>query len=156
MPESSDAEKDAENFRRLLQEVFRKFGVLGEGRTPCGKALSISHAHALMVLLEAELSKSEMSQQVLSKILGIDKSNVTRLCQKMTRSGHIAQERGKHDARVRIVSLTNRGRKLAEEVNCASRERFGKVLTGIPVGEITTVMSGLRALNSSLHKCFNN
>jgi len=156
MRRTSGADANAEDLRRLLQEIFRKFGVLGEGQTPCGKALSISHAHALMVLLEAEESKSETSQQVLSKVLGIDKSNVTRLCQKMTRSGHIVQARGKNDARVRIVSLTSRGRKLAEEVNCGSRERFSKLLTGIPAGQVKTVMNGLRALSSSLHECFND
>ena len=42
-----------DEFRALMQEFVRQFGLLSADRTPCGKPLASSDAHALMVLLDA-------------------------------------------------------------------------------------------------------
>jgi len=136
----------------LLQDFFRRFGVLRESSTPCGKKLSISHAHALMILLDAERSLVDMGQQTLGTMLGLDKSTVARLCQKMILSEHIIQTIGTEDARSRLLTLTSRGRKLAQEVELASHDRFRKLLSAIPEDQCASVMTGLRVLYNSMNK----
>src|SRR5690606_6803936 len=98
-------------------------------RTPCGKALSMAHAHALTVLR----SRRQLSQQELGGELCIDKSNVARLCGRMLAAGHVTVQTGPGDARLRLVALTAAGLRLAREVESASRARFTALLGHVPV-----------------------
>ncbi|MEZ4230197.1 MAG: MarR family winged helix-turn-helix transcriptional regulator [Polyangiaceae bacterium] len=114
---------EATQLRELMQVLFRRFGVLASDRTPCGQALPIAHAHALMVLLASQ----PLTQQQLGQALCIDKSNVTRLCQKLSSAGHIEQRVG-DDARQRLVRLTPSGKRLARQVDEASEFRFRAII----------------------------
>lgn len=129
---------------------MRRFGVLKEQATPCGKKLSISHAHALMILLEAENSLSEIRQQELVKELNIDKSNVARLCQKMTAAGHIVQKRSELDARSWKIGLTSRGLKMAQQLEASSQDRFSRLLDSIPKDQREKVIASLRILSEAM------
>ncbi|MGE3672903.1 MAG: MarR family winged helix-turn-helix transcriptional regulator [Polyangiaceae bacterium] len=117
----------ASELRGLMQQLFRRFGVLGADRTPCGTPLPIAQAHALMVLLESE----PLTQQALAAALHIDKSNVARLCSKLTSAGHVEQQVG-DDARQRLVHLTPNGRRVAKRVEQASRKRFHEIICNMP------------------------
>jgi DNA-binding MarR family transcriptional regulator len=131
-----------DELRRLTQRFFRRFGALAAESTPCGKPLSMAHAHALMVLLGG----GELSQQALGGELHIDKSNVARLCAKMARAGHVKQRPSERDGRSRLVSLTARGALLAREVDRASRARFGALLGKIPRSRRADVVVALQHL----------
>ncbi|MBX3184962.1 MAG: winged helix-turn-helix transcriptional regulator [Polyangiaceae bacterium] len=106
----------------------------------------MAHAHALMVLL----ARGELSQQALGAELGIDKSNVARLCAKMVREEQARQRASKLDGRSRLVSLTARGVRLAQRVEGASRARFASLLEGIPSGRRADVIAALEHLVSAL------
>jgi DNA-binding MarR family transcriptional regulator len=125
----------------------RDFGLLTQDATPCGRPLTTSHAHALMVLLDEGRS---LSQKELADELGLDKSNVTRLCQKMEAEGQIEQVRHEQDARVRLLTLTARGAKLAREVEQASKERFATLLKAVPAAERARVFEGLALLSRAV------
>ncbi len=142
----SDDTLQAEELRRLMQRLFRRFGALVADSTPCGKPLPMAHAHALMVLL----ANGELSQQDLGRELSIDKSNVTRLCAKMVEAGHVSQLTSEQDKRSRLVSLTARGRKLAREVDAASGARFGGLLAALPIRARAQVLGGLRHLVAAI------
>jgi DNA-binding MarR family transcriptional regulator len=79
-----------------MQRLFRRFGALSADATPCGKPLSMAHAHALMVLL----TRGELSQQELGAELCIDKSNVARLCARMVDAEHVVQQQSETDVAV--------------------------------------------------------
>lgn len=130
----------------MTQRFFRRFGVLSAGSTPCGKPLSMAYAHALMVLQ----AQGEITQQQLAAELCIDKSNVARLCAKMLSAGHVKQRTGEHDGRSRIVCLTARGARLADEVDRASRARFGTLLAGLPEARRGDVVVALQHLVEAL------
>jgi len=132
----------ADELRQVMQRFFRRFGALAADATPCGKPLSMAHAHALMVLL----AKGELSQQKLGAELCIDKSNVARLCAKMVDVGHVKQRASDEDGRSRRVSLTSRGSRLAREVDDASRARFSALLTGLPEGRRGHAIEALQQL----------
>ncbi len=142
----SDPASQADELRRLMQQLFRRFGALAAESTPCGKPLSIAHGHALMVML----AKGELSQQELGTELGIDKSNVARLCAKMVDAGHVEQRSSEHDGRSRRVSLTGAGKRLAREVDAASGARFGALLSALPKSRRGLVLEALQHLVGAL------
>ncbi|HVJ90021.1 MAG TPA: MarR family winged helix-turn-helix transcriptional regulator [Labilithrix sp.] len=139
-------EERSDELRRVMQRLFRRFGALAAGTTPCGKPLSMAHAHALMVLM----AQGELSQQELLLELGIDKSNVARLCAKMVEVGHAKQRVSDNDGRSRLVSLTARGARLAAEVDAASRARFGALLGALPAARRAHVIEALQLVVDAL------
>lgn len=136
----------AEDLRRVMQRLFRGFGALASDATPCGKPLSMAHAHALMVLL----GQGQLTQQALGAELCIDKSNVARLCAKLVDAGHIEQRPNASDGRSRLVSLTPRGAHLAREVDAASRAKFAALLSNLPAGQRNDVIRGLQHLVAAI------
>src|SRR5690348_16209330 len=111
-----------DEFRGLMQELIRRFGLLAADRTPCGKPLASSDAHALMLLLDA--GEDGLLSSVLAARLCIDKSTASRTVARLTEAGHITAAPGTDDARARPVCLTKKGIRVATDVQLASRERF--------------------------------
>jgi DNA-binding MarR family transcriptional regulator len=133
--------------RRLVQAFVRDFGLLSQDATPCEKPLATSHAHALMILVDETRS---LSQKELVEALGLDKSNVTRLCQRMEAEGQIEQVRGEQDARVRLLKLTSRGTKLAREIEQSSEDRFASLLKVVSPSERARMFEGLELLSRAV------
>lgn len=136
-----------QELRAAVQQFVRSFGLLAGDQTPCGQPLAPSHAHALMVLSAG----TRLNQQALSSMLGIDKSSVARLCAKMESLGHIDQERPANDGRARLVGLTDKGRRVAERVDAASRARFQHVLEAMPSARVRErVIVAIQQLNEAV------
>jgi DNA-binding MarR family transcriptional regulator len=129
-----------------MQQLVRRFGSLVSDGTPCGKPLSMGHAHCLMVLL----TRGELSQQELGAELCIDKSNVARVCAKMEVAGQVRQRPGERDARSRKVSLTARGERLAREVDASSMARFAGLLARLPPGRTHDVIEAVDCIVAAL------
>ncbi|MFI5120293.1 MAG: MarR family winged helix-turn-helix transcriptional regulator, partial [Thermoanaerobaculia bacterium] len=96
---------EATRLRLLIQTFIRSSGLLAGDQTPCGHPVAVSHAHALMVLLETARKARPVTQRELGQALGIDKSNVARLCRRMESAGHLVQSRSKDDGRARLLAL---------------------------------------------------
>jgi DNA-binding MarR family transcriptional regulator len=139
---------EVRQLQRLVQEFVRSFGLLITKQTPCGHPVSPSHAHALMILLEREGDSTTQSD--LGVHLGIDKSNVARLCARMHEEGHVLQEVSAEDARGRRLSLTVKGRRMAEQLKGASLARFQRVLHGVPPAKRRQLLDSLQLLNASI------
>jgi DNA-binding MarR family transcriptional regulator len=142
--------EDGDRLKQLIQTFIRSSGVLSADRTPCSRPLAVSHAHALMLLRECGRTGQRPTQQDLGKRLGIDKSNVARLCQRMERAGHLMQERSRTDGRARLLALTARGARVASEVERASRARYQRLCAAIPLADRDRVLSALAVLNDAL------
>jgi len=141
---------DPDRLRELVQRFVRSFGLLVTKETPCGQPVSPSYAHALMVLLERAREQAPTSQATLGVTLGIDKSNVTRLCSRMEAAGHVNQERASDDGRSRLVSLTGSGKRLAQRIEAASQDRFSRIVSALPRDERSMVFGCLAALNKAI------
>jgi DNA-binding MarR family transcriptional regulator len=141
---SNDARARA--LRGSMQRLLRRFGALAADATPCGKPLSMAHAHALMVLS----GRGGLSQQELGAELGIDKSNVARLCARLVDGGHATQAICGLDARSRRVSLTPSGERLAREVDASSLARFGALLSRLPRERQSAILDALDQLASAV------
>jgi DNA-binding MarR family transcriptional regulator len=103
-----------------------------------------------MVLLEHVGAPPQVSQADLGLILGIDKSNIARLCGRMEAAGHVSQERASDDGRSRLVSLTGTGKRLAQRIEHASRDRFSRIVAALPQHERSMVFESLAALNLAI------
>jgi len=139
-----------EHLREALHGFVRRFGLLSQDATPCGKPLATSHAHALMFLRKA--GDSAPTQQALGQALGIDKSNVARLCAKMAQDGHLLQSPSPTDGRARCLQLTERGQRLADEVEAASRARFAALLAAVPGEMRAPLLTALQVLNTAVEQ----
>jgi DNA-binding MarR family transcriptional regulator len=147
MPQSTPEQTD--QLRALVQEFVRKFGLLVTKETPCGQPISPSYAHALMVLLD-RAHEPNMSQAELGRALGIDKSNVARLCRRMEVAGHVCQARAPDDGRSRLLLLTPGGKRLAQRIEEASRQRFKQIVAAMSPGKRGTVIASLSVLNAAV------
>jgi DNA-binding MarR family transcriptional regulator len=141
---------EATDLRLLIQTFIRSSGLLAGDQTPCGHPVAVSHAHALMVLLETARKGKCMTQRELGQALGIDKSNVARLCRRMESAGHLVQSRSADDGRARLLSLTARGTRVAKNVERSSRDRFQWLMSAIPRRSRAGVLSSLACLNRAL------
>ena len=143
-----------EDFRALMQELIRRFGLLAADRTPCGKPLASSDAHALMLLLDA--GDDGLLSSALAARLGIDKSTGSRLVTRLTEAGHIAAAPSTDDARAKPIRLTKKGVRVATEVQLASQERFARLLEHVAPRRRGDVVDALRELVSALEKMTSN
>ena len=144
------APQDVEDLRGHVQQFVRRFGLLVTRQTPCGFPLSPSHAHALMLLLRRTSDGLASLQSDLAAGLGIDKSNVARLCERMVDAGHALQSIPPADGRSRLVTLTPKGARVAQRIEQGSRERFSAVVTRLPARKRRTVIAALADLNAAV------
>jgi DNA-binding MarR family transcriptional regulator len=138
-----------ENFRGLLQDFIRRFGLLAGDQTPCGIALPASDAHALMCLLEA--GEQGLAQSTLVTRLGIDKSTASRLVARLSERGHVASA-SSDDGRARPVRLTSKGARVARDLEAASTRRFAALLEGIPARRRANVIAALNDIVAALDR----
>jgi DNA-binding MarR family transcriptional regulator len=103
-----------------------------------------------MVLRETARAGRRATQRELGQALHIDKSNVARLCRRMERAGHLVQNRSAEDGRARLLSLTTIGQRVAKNVEGSSRDRFQRLMSGIPLRSRASVLSSLACLNQAL------
>ena len=142
----------AQDLRDAVRGFIRGFGVLSATTTPCGQPLPPSHAHALSVLLDAKREGKRPSQSELCASLGIDKSNVARLCRRMEARGHLVQQVCTTDARVRRLALTPKGERLAREVDAAGERRVAALLEALPKARQGPVIEALVELTRAVHE----
>ena len=133
-----------------MQEFVRRFGLLVTRQTPCGLPISPSYAHALMLLLQRSRAGLASLHSDLAGALGIDKSNVARLCERMADTGHAVQTIPPADARSRAVTLTEAGTRLAQRIEQGSRDRFSAVTAKIPARKRRAVIAALADLNAAV------
>lgn len=134
-----------------MQELIRRFGLLSTDRTPCGKPLASSDAHALMVLLEA--GEDGMLSSALAARLGVDKSTSSRITTRLTERGYLAPApNATDDGRAKPSRLTRKGVRIAQDVDQASRARFADVLEHVPSRRRSDVVVALRDIVSALER----
>lgn len=135
---------NSEVFAQTLVEFIHAFGVLRSDTTPCGQPMSVSTAHALCELATGP----SLNQRELAERLGLSTSAVSRLVDQLVAKRWA--ERGADplgtDSRIRLVTLTDVGNRVADEVLAARAERFARVLDAVPIDKRSTVVEALQLL----------
>jgi DNA-binding MarR family transcriptional regulator len=125
-----------------ITAFVREFGLLQPNRTPCGRPISVSEAHAL-----AELDRdAPFPQHELASRLRLEKSTVSRLVAQLERRGWVDRSRRSEDARELWLTLTAAGTAAAADLASAREARFAEILAAIPVERRPVVTDGLALL----------
>lgn len=132
----------AEALQRRVVQFIRAFGLLRPDRTPCGRPIGISAAHALTELREdAPLTQAELGAR-----LRLEKSTVSRLVTDLEGRGWVGRERDPADGRMVRLRLTAGGRRVTDEVSAARAALFARLVARIPAGEQEAVERALDVL----------
>ena len=143
-------ETPIEELRLQLQAFARQFDTLNDGHDVDGEMLSGSSRRALLILLDChDMDRAPMLTDLVD-LLSIDKSNVTRLCQKLEAAEYIEIRRDQSDRRIKRVRLSQQGLRLARQVNRASYDRFEELFSSIPTSARTQVLQSIHLLNAAL------
>ncbi len=137
-----------EALRVMVQAFIHRFGLLDQTRTPCGLAISVSDAHALMELL----NNPNIDQMDLSRRLGLSKSATTRLVQRLKRRGQINRTRSQADGRAYNLQLTEKGKRQAQMINRESLSTFSSIISELSVETADKLLECLPYLIEALPK----
>lgn len=134
----------------VLQEALgsfvRAFGLHQPETTPCGQPISVSEAHALGELAQ----EGELRQIELTRRLRLQKSTVSRLVGQMSARGWVERAPAPDDGRGVLLRLTPSGRRAAQNLTEARRERFSRLLSSIPAHERAGVLHALDVMVEAL------
>lgn len=153
-PQDPGSSETINALREHLQLLMRRLGRLENHQDEAGESITTSHAEALMVLLGFHVQGKKPTLSDMVEHLRIDKSNVTRLCQRMKTDGYIHIERDPDDRRAKRITLSSEGLELAEHVNAQSLTRFSTFLETFSEEERTNLLGCMGMLNTRLEEMF--
>jgi DNA-binding MarR family transcriptional regulator len=88
----------------------------------------------------------------VSDILDVAKSRVTKLVNSMHEKGLICRTDDPSDARVKLLSLTKKGKKISEEVGVFQGEIQAEILSRLEPEDRSRVITGLELLRSAMQE----
>ncbi|MEM1348011.1 MAG: MarR family transcriptional regulator [Myxococcota bacterium] len=146
------AQSVARALRDALRALSKAQNELEGACTRCGVELDEPRAHALMALMGDESCRDvpTLTIQQLSEHTDIDRSNVSRLCQRMERDGELERARCPQDARAKLVRLTDLGMERAGRVDTMSLERFERVAARRDEAAQHSILCALNTLTEAL------
>jgi len=103
-----------------FQRLFDLIGELARRRLQAGEqafaSLGLNHTEArLLTLLDRE--GGDATQEVLSGMLHIDRSNAGRALKHLEQGGYIARQKSETDKRANLLQMRPRGRKAVLEIS---------------------------------------
>lgn len=101
----------------------------------------------LLVLLAIETS---ISAQRCSKVIGMDKASVSRTFKTMQARGLIAISLDANDGRLRVATITPKGRRLHDRIMAMALERERALLSVFNAHERDTLIDLLRRMHENL------
>jgi DNA-binding MarR family transcriptional regulator len=133
------------NAKELMEPVVgfvRSFGLHKPDQTPCGQAVSVAEAHALMDLA----AFGSLRQGELAARLKLEKSTVSRLVRQMETHGWIERTGDRIDGRVKLIRMTRQGRETAKLLARARQEKFARIISAIPEDKRSMVVQAISIL----------
>ncbi len=137
---------EAEELRRLVQVFVRRFGLLEQGRTPCGVPLAPSAAHALQLLGE----RGVLPQRALAAELRLDPSTVSRLVERLVDQGWVTRATNPANRREVRLGLSAACERALGEVLDAADAKYHGLWGRIPAAQRPWVLAALGVLNEAL------
>jgi DNA-binding MarR family transcriptional regulator len=144
VPEEST---DAMLLQQRITAFVRAFGLHQPDRTPCGEAVPVSEAHALVELHR----DGPMTQLELAGRLRLEKSSVSRLVGLLCARGWVRRDKRAGDGRLVWLEVTDTGRQTATDLATARAARFRRLLDAIPPAQRPAVIDALSLLIDAAH-----
>jgi len=121
-------------FNRLYRDLLKQFGL----------------TYPQFLVLLALRQKNDRKVNDLGDALFLESNTLTPLLKRMEQSGLIARRRALNDARNVLVSLTEKGARLTEALDCVPPQVFGS--THYTLDEFVALTARLNALADTLRK----
>ena len=109
-----------------LQQLIRLSRIL-EPHSGAGTHASLSEVMALGELADVE----EMSQDELARLLGLEKSTVSRLVAGLVDRGWVSRERNQNNRRLYRLQLTHDGQAAAKQIGKELHAQHTRLLSGL-------------------------
>ena len=130
---------------RSMVDFVRAFGLHRPEETPCGEAIPVAEAHALMDLAGGPLSHGQLAIR-----LRLEKSTVTRIVRQLQKRGWVERFGSERDGRVMFVRLTRKGRAAARRLEGARHVKFERLMAAIPPEQRASVIETLEVLRDAM------
>lgn len=135
-------DRDGRDLKALVSEFIRRVGLLNQERTPCGRPLPTSQAHSLQVLGQ----EGPVSQRTLAAHLHLDESTVSRLAEQLVERAWAEKRVNAGNRREMLLTLTERGQAMLDDVTAASEQKFTSIWARIPADQRAQVLVALDTL----------
>ena len=130
-----------DELRRGLQQLIRLSRIL-EPHSGVGTRASLSEVMALGELTEVEA----MSQHELARLLGLEKSTVSRLVAGLVDRGWVSRERNQDNRRLYRLQLTHDGQAAARQIGKELHAHHTQLLSGLTPAERQGLAIGLAGI----------
>jgi len=140
-------EPRVEEMDEILSTLLRSLLQL-ERSGKCCHGVTLSQCHTIDVLAK----RGSLAMNELSRQMGLKKSTMTRIVNKMVQRGWIERVRDERDSRLVNIRLTRKGRGMAEKLDLSSREYIQRVLRHVPLEKMAQVVESLRWISKSVGK----
>jgi DNA-binding MarR family transcriptional regulator len=139
------AKSETAALARSMVSFVRAFGLHRPEETPCGEAIPVAEAHALM-----DLASGPMSHGQLAIRLRLEKSTVTRLVRQLEDRGWVERYGSERDTRVKFIRLTAKGRAAWRRLEKARHAKFERLMSAIPAKQRGAVIETLELLRKAM------
>lgn len=146
----AELEKEAAWLRHLLVELSRATQLLEKSEVGCC-GITLSQCHLLLEVLRRE-GEGETSPSDLAAVLGLDLSTVSRVADGLVRGGLLKREVSSLDRRRSILTLTDGGKELVENINRNMKAYTQEILKQIPPEKRKAVLESLSLLVEAVQK----
>jgi DNA-binding MarR family transcriptional regulator len=134
-----------DELRRGLQQLIRLSRIL-EPHSRAGTHASLSEVMALGELADVEA----MSQHELARLLGLEKSTVSRLVAGLVDRGWVSRERNPDNRRLYRLQLTHDGQAAAKQIGKELHAQHTRLLSGLTPAERQGLAIGLAGIGRVL------
>lgn len=100
-----------------------------------------------------ELYKSaSLTMNELSERMNLNSSTMTRILDNLVRDKYISRDKDESDRRIVVVSLTDTGKKAAEELDTIVKQYYKKIIENIPEGQVEEILKSVNILQKAFEK----
>jgi DNA-binding MarR family transcriptional regulator/N-acetylglutamate synthase-like GNAT family acetyltransferase len=132
-----------EQIRDVSRKMARAWGFMGGSFA--GTELSPSSVHALM-----EIDRGGVTARELGDLLHLEKSSVSRMLRKLVDSGDVAEESRREDGRLKVLALTDVGKRRVAAIHSVARAQVARALEQLMPGQSQEVLKGLTLYSEAL------
>lgn len=132
--------------REASRTLVRELGFLKP--TLAGTDLAPSAVHAIVEIGR----RGPMTAKELGSLLGLEKSSISRLLQKLIERGELEEEQDENDARNKLIVLSRSGRRLLRSIDQFADHQVRSALQYIPPSSHRDLVDSFRAYGNGLQK----
>ncbi|MGD9704631.1 MAG: MarR family winged helix-turn-helix transcriptional regulator [Acidimicrobiia bacterium] len=148
---TTSSDDDADRVARMGTAVMafvRDFGLLQPDRTPCGKPLTVTQAHALAQIAV----QPGISQRDLGAALGLARASASELVADLHRRGWLTQTPSDTDRRQRSLQLTASGHRITNDISDARSNLMRDLLADVPADDRARIVAAVELLAATAHR----